>query len=107
MAARLPQSLLLLDDDEDVLEALALSFEGRGTRCLRLRSVAELLSAAEVALGCMAALLDVNLGPGEPTGLDAYRWLESQGFKGRVVFLTGHAHAHPLLDALGTAAQVL
>jgi DNA-binding NarL/FixJ family response regulator len=44
-----------------------------------------------------AAILDINLGQGEPTGIDAYHWLRSRGFSGRVVFLTGHAASHPLV----------
>jgi FixJ family two-component response regulator len=43
------------------------------------------------------ALLDVNLGAGKPTGIDAYRWLVSHGFAGRLYFFTGHARVHPLL----------
>jgi FixJ family two-component response regulator len=44
-----------------------------------------------------AAVLDINLGAGEPTGIDAYHWLRSHGFSGRVIFLTGHAASHPLV----------
>jgi hypothetical protein len=44
-----------------------------------------------------AAVLDINLGPGEPTGVDAYHWLRSRGFSGRIIFLTGHAASHPLV----------
>ena len=49
------------------------------------------------ALGCGLALLDINLGAGVPSGLDAYRWLKDNGFPGRTVFLTGHARSHPLV----------
>jgi hypothetical protein len=27
--------------------------------------------------------------------MDAYRWLRKAGFRGRIVFLTGHAATHP------------
>ena len=40
------------------------------------------------------------------SGLDAYRWLRQFGFRGEVVFLTGHAAHHPLVEqarALGKA----
>ena len=60
-------------------------------------------------LACSVALLDVNLGPGNPTGIDAYRWLVSHGFAGRLYFFTGHARGHPLLAEIEKfgAVQVL
>ena len=42
-------------------------------------------------------VLDINLGSGQPSGIDAYDWLMSEHFGGRLLFLTGHAHAHPLV----------
>ena len=46
-------------------------------------------------LACDVALLDVNLGAGKPSGVDAYHWLRRSGYKGRICFLTGHARSHP------------
>ena len=42
-------------------------------------------------------ILDINLGPDRRSGIDAYAWLRRQGYKGRIVFLTGHANNHPLV----------
>lgn len=39
--------------------------------------------------------LDVNLGPGNHTGLDAFEWLQQRKFKKKIVFFTGHAQAYP------------
>lgn len=60
-------------------------------------SVPELQARFERGLACDSAILDVNLGPGQPTGLDAAEWLRSQGFAGRILFLTGHAASYPAL----------
>ena len=87
----------LLDDDADLLEILAELLAERGCRCLLARSVADLKALAPEVLAADVAVLDINLGSGAPTGIDAYEWLFSQHFAGRILFLTGHARAHPLV----------
>jgi DNA-binding NtrC family response regulator len=88
----------VLDDDEDLLDSLSDLLGTLGNAdCVCLRSVAELTGRREAVLSCDLALLDINLGPGRPSGLDAYRWLREQDFGGRIVFLTGHARSHPLV----------
>jgi DNA-binding response OmpR family regulator len=87
----------LLDDDIDLLEILAELLQEHGCRCLLARSLVELKALAPQVLDVDVAVLDINLGSGEPTGIDAYDWLVSQNFAGRLLFLTGHAHAHPLV----------
>jgi len=87
----------LLDDDADLLEALADLLQTRNCHSSLARSVDELKAHARDVLEADVAVLDINLGPGLPTGLDAYEWLLAQGFRGRILFLTGHAHAHPLV----------
>jgi FixJ family two-component response regulator len=93
-------SLVVLDDDEDLLDSLVVLFEDLGARCAGVKSVPELTSLGDAALGCRLAILDVNLGPEALTGLDAYAWLRAHDFAGRVVFLTGHARSHPLVEAV-------
>jgi len=90
--------VLLLDDDADLRFALS-EFVGMlcGRQCLTFGSYEDMLAAAEAVLRCSVALLDVNLGVGQPTGIDAYRWLVGQAFSGRLYFFTGHARVHPLL----------
>ena len=87
----------LLDDDADLLEALADLLQTRNCRCLLARSLDELKALGQQALDADVVVLDINLGPGLPTGLEAYDWLLAHGFAGRILFLTGHARAHPLV----------
>jgi len=102
--------VLLLEDDADQLEMLAMALSlVCGRECVRARSYADLTSLADAALGCGVALLDVNLGARQPSGLDAYRWLRDHEYRGRVCFLTGHARSHPLVVqalAMGDARLV-
>lgn len=90
--------VLVLEDDEDLrsilLELLSLS---GADACVDAGSLAELKRRQAEALGCGLAILDINLGAGVPSGLDAYEWLKENGFSGRTVFLTGHARSHPLV----------
>ena len=87
----------LLDDDVDLLEILAELLQERGCRCLLAHSLDELKALGPEVLAADVAILDINLGAGQPSGIDAYDWLLSQNFVGRLLFLTGHAHSHPLV----------
>jgi len=48
-------------------------------------------------LRCDLALIDINLGAGQPSGVEVYRWLRARGFGGRIFFLTGHAMNSPFV----------
>jgi FixJ family two-component response regulator len=90
--------VLFLDDDDDLRETFTdlvrTVFE---RECFSCGSYDELLALGDRALSCGVAVLDINLGPQVPSGLDAYGWLRGRGFLGRIVFLTGHASSHPLV----------
>jgi DNA-binding NtrC family response regulator len=92
-------TVLLVDDDRDLLDMLG---EAIGhlcnLACLSAPSYDAMVALGGQALGCQLAILDVNLGPDRPSGIDAYRWLSSHGFQGRIVFLTGHARGHPVVE---------
>jgi ActR/RegA family two-component response regulator len=88
---------ILLDDDADLLEVLADVLATYGWFALAVRSVSELEALGPRALDTDVAVLDINLGPARPSGIDAYDWLRSQGYRGRILFLTGHARSHPLV----------
>jgi FixJ family two-component response regulator len=60
-------------------------------------SYEELVALGEEALKYRGAILDVNLGPGRRSGIDASAWLRQKGYTGRIAFLTGHARDHPLV----------
>jgi FixJ family two-component response regulator len=90
--------ILFVEDDDDLREAVMEVVGILGRDCLAVGSYRDLLELDGRALGCALAILDINLGRGAPSGLDAYRWLRREGFRGRVVFLTGHAGSHPLVE---------
>jgi ActR/RegA family two-component response regulator len=88
--------VFLLEDDDDLRSMLG-TYLGISGRCTvyAIESVRELESHSSDLPHLLAAILDINLGAGEPTGIDAYRWLRSHGFAGRIIFLTGHGSGHP------------
>ena len=90
--------VLFLEDDEDLRELFVLMVEASlQRRCVGVGSYEELVAMGEHALKCGTAILDINLGSGRRSGLDAYAWLRQSGYTGRVIFLTGHASSHPLV----------
>ena len=88
---------LLLDDDGDLLEVIADLLRANNCQCLLARSVDSLKALGPQALNADVAVLDINLGARQPSGLDANEWLISHDFRGRILFLTGHARTHPLV----------
>ena len=94
--------ILLLDDDEDLRQALSDFVKTTsGRSCLSLPDYAALAANRGRALACDLALLDVNLGEGQPSGVDAYEWLRRERFAGRILFLTGYGPNHPLVQRAG------
>jgi FixJ family two-component response regulator len=89
------RSILLLDDDDDLRNVLRELFSTYDAGCLAVSSLDELIASKGHALSCKVALLDVNLGAGRPSGVDAYRWLREHSFAGQIVFLTAHARTYP------------
>jgi CheY-like chemotaxis protein len=92
------QQVLYLDDDDDLRLAVSDVLGGLDRDCLGLASYPALLAHGEEALHCSLAILDISLGTADATGLEAYRWLRGHGFRGRIMFLTGHAQSHPLVQ---------
>lgn len=92
--------ITIVDDDADLVMAMSALLRMAGAEVpVEAHSVDELQSHAADALVCDVALLDINLGPERPTGLDAYQWLRERGFTGSIVFLTGHARTNALVEA--------
>jgi FixJ family two-component response regulator len=90
--------VLFLDDDQDLRDTFSdLVRTVFDRECHGLGSCRELIALGDRALACDVAILDINLGPEVASGLDAYAWLRRRGFRGRIVFLTGHANSHPLV----------
>src|SRR5262245_43557956 len=90
--------VLFLDDDDDLRATFADLVRTVFQReCHGIASQRDLIALGPRALRCGVAILDINLGPEVPSGLDSYGWLRKHGFGGRIVFLTGHAASHPLV----------
>ena len=101
---RVPESVmgtgfvLYVEDNDDLRELVVeLVTAVLKHRCVGVGSYEELVGLGDEALGCSIAILDINLGPNQPSGIAAYRWLRDKGYRGRIVFLTGHASSHPLV----------
>jgi FixJ family two-component response regulator len=100
-------AVTVVDDDEDLREALLslLSYLVHAPG-LALSGLSQMIEHQDAVLRCRLVILDINLGAGKPSGLDAFHWLKRQAFAGRIVFLTGHARSQPLVQqacALGEA----
>ncbi|NVB84636.1 MAG: response regulator [Kofleriaceae bacterium] len=86
------RAVMILDDDDDLRETLAEMFQLMcGVETLLAPDVEGMVAIGNEVLRSAIAFIDVNLGPGQPSGLDAYHWLVEHEYHGRVVFLTGHA----------------
>lgn len=105
----MPAKVVFLDDNEDLRLLLSILLKAKlGLDCLGLSRVQELDSHLVEILCCEAAILDVNLGSGQPGGLEAYQWLKKHDFKGKIIFLTGHANSDPdVLKVSGLGVELL
>lgn len=87
-----------LDDNEDLRTVIQSLIEFQlGMSCLSIASFQELKEYSSDVLSSQVVILDIELGMNQPSGIDAYKWLMSQGFQGRIFFLTGHGQSHPLV----------
>jgi DNA-binding NtrC family response regulator len=90
------KKVLFLEDDVDLLRTYEDVVSGLFQQeAAPFSSFRQLQTQPDQALACHIAFLDINLGPEEHSGIDACHWLRKIGFKGKVVFLTGHALSHP------------
>lgn len=89
--------VFILDDDSDLTYLMDHLFRDEGTDCVIAHSLGELKHLKKDVLACDLAILDINLGCGEPSGLEAYQFLVAQKYAGKVIFFTGHASSHPLV----------
>jgi DNA-binding response OmpR family regulator len=92
--------ILICDDDPDIAEVMGEFFRDHGFDCVAAQSFDEVVANRSEALGCSLAILDVNLGQGQPSGVDVFRWLQHERFGGSVVFLTGHAVMSSVLSGM-------
>jgi DNA-binding NtrC family response regulator len=91
-----PASIVFLDDSEDLRELMPVLFASRlGEGCRCFGSLREFENHTDEVLRARVAILDINLGPNAPDGVDAFHWLMDQGFQGKILFFTGHARTNP------------
>jgi DNA-binding response OmpR family regulator len=104
-----PKSVLLLDDDTDLRMIMCDLFDCYGARCVGVGSLDEMKSlVADGPLRFDLVILDVNLGAGQPSGVDACRWLRERSFSGQILFLTGHGRSFPgVAEARALGVKVL
>ncbi|HVK73302.1 MAG TPA: response regulator [Kofleriaceae bacterium] len=91
-----PGAVLFVDDDADLRELMREVLLRLGVPEVTGASLlGEVQARRDEALACDLAMLDINLGRDQPTGVNVYDWLRREGFAGRIVFLTGHAASDP------------
>src|SRR5215831_4848845 len=101
------KTVLFVDDSRDmceVMEALCQSLPE--VECICVNSMSAVQERAAQVLRTSLAVLDVNLGPGEPSGVEIYRWLKGRNYRGKIVFLSGHARTDPHVEEAATISGV-
>jgi DNA-binding NtrC family response regulator len=93
-------SVVLVDDDVDLCDAVGDVLLTVGVHeCLAFASLAQVQARAYDVLHSELAILDINLGYDNPTGVDVFNWLRGEGYTAPIVFMTGHATLDPRLAA--------
>ncbi|HEY8278443.1 MAG TPA: response regulator [Bdellovibrionota bacterium] len=91
------KKILILDDELELRQSLAATLEmALPVECVQRARKDDCHQDESRLNEFHVAVLDINLGHGLPTGLDAYFWLRLCGYQGRCIFITGHALEHPL-----------
>jgi FixJ family two-component response regulator len=89
-------AVVFLDDSKDLRELMSVLLESTlGVQCMCFGSLMEFENHPHEVLRAKVAILDINLGPNAPDGVDAFNWLLDHGFSGKILFFTGHARANP------------
>jgi response regulator of citrate/malate metabolism len=92
-------TVLFVDDSSDLCEVVEFMCQSLPeVECVCVTSMSAVQERAVQVLRTGLAILDVNLGPGEPSGVEIYRWLKGQNYGGKIVFLSGHARTDPLVE---------
>lgn len=92
------KKILLLDDNKELCTLMTAMFRELGDHDIScFNSYAEMVVLKSHQINFDIAFLDVNLGVNVPSGIDAFDWLINSGYKGRIIFFTGHARSYPLL----------
>jgi FixJ family two-component response regulator len=100
--------VFFVDDSEDLRMLFIHLMKFRFKEdCKGCATLAQMLENKSEVLRAQIVVLDINLGVGEPSGIDCYDWLKRNKFAGKILFLTGHAKNHPTVKkAWQSGAQV-
>ena len=94
--AKEPAKILFLDDSKDLRELMEVFLASAlGEECRCFSNLMEFENHIEEVLRARVAIIDINLGPNVPGGIEAFQWLKDHGFQGKVLFFTGHARNNP------------
>jgi DNA-binding NtrC family response regulator len=88
-------AVLFVDDSSDLRQVMELMCQSLGVECICVASMSAVQERVAQVLRTDLAILDVNLGLGEPSGIEIYRWLKGQDYRGKIVFLSGHTRTDP------------
>ncbi len=100
--------LLVVDDDGDLLRMLDTLFARSNIPHVCASSLEEVQALGALLPTLTTALLDINLGAGQPTGVDVAHWLRDNNYTSRIIFITGHAPEHVLVrSAAGVSDRIL
>jgi len=101
--------VLFLEDNQDLRDLVKMLLETTlQVECICFGSVMDIERHSSDVLRANVAILDINLGPNVPDGIDAFNWLKDHGFEGKILFLTGHARTIPqVTEAEKNGAEVL
>ena len=101
------RTVLFVDDSCDICEIFESMCQSLPeVECVCVPSMSAVQEKAEEVLQTGLAILDVNLGRGEPSGIEVYRWLKLKDYHGKVVFLSGHARTDPQVEEAGGISGV-
>lgn len=99
------EAVLFVDDDLDLRELMEMTLVRAGARrVVTAGSLSEVAVQRDAALACQLAILDINLGAGQPNGVEVHHWLGREGFAGKIIFLTGHAANDPQVKQAASVA---
>ena len=101
--------IVFLDDSEDLRELMPILLESTlEVECMCFCKMKDFETHSKEVLRAKVAILDINLGPNAPDGVDAFNWLLDHGFHGKILFFTGHARTNPqVARAERNGAQVM
>lgn len=101
--------IVFLDDSSDLRDLLCLYIRNNmKVASVGFSSFQDFQKSRDIVLNSKIAVLDIELGANQPSGIDAYKWLMENSYQGKIFFLTGHGNLHPgVKEAMGLNAPIL